>query len=356
VRRLFLVVLWGLVSLGVCFARIQVVECISMGEPFDGRLINGDKLLPGDGYYIKPYSYTYATPETIAAVKEAVAHVKELFPNTVDAVIGDLSRPKGGSYYPHESHQSGRDVDIGYYQVDNRERTSFVATTPWSLDAEKTWALIESMLAGDKVEYIFMDYSLQRVLYFYAAKRGLSREELSRIFQYPRGRSVRLGIIRYSRGHYHHMHVRFWSPKAVLAAEKYTKEELWSMYYSQPKGGKVAFYDGRIIPVARLSWHTVKGGESYYSIAKKHKVTVRELQAWNSGKKVLKPGVKLAIYQPVSDPAQIETSLLKQRNLPTSGKVELARVKPSDNVSPGAPIFFDSHTFLRARPMMPLPY
>ncbi len=343
-------------AVGVSFARFDMIECISMGEPFNGRLINGDRLMPGDGYYIKPYSYTYATPETIAAVKEAVARVKELFPDTVDVVIGDLSKPKGGPYYPHESHQSGRDVDIGYYQVGNRPQTGLVITTPWSLDVEKTWALIESLLAGDKVEYIFMDYSLQRVLYFHAARKGLSRRELARIFQYPRGRSAKVGIIRYSRGHAHHMHVRFRSPRAVLAAEKYTADELWQMYYTQPAGGKVAFYNGKIVPVARLMWHVVKSGESYSSIAKRYRVTVRELQAWNRGKRTLKPGARLAVYLPVSDPSQIDTSIFKATGHTAHGVIRTAKPWLDGDVGLGAPIFFEPHIFLKARPRMPLPY
>lgn len=295
----------------VSFARFEIVECISWGEPNHGRLINAEKLPAGEDYIIKSDSYTYATPETIEGILGAISHVKSLYPDAPDLVIGDLSKPKGGRYYPHASHQSGVDADLGYYFKDLKP-AYFADANAWTIDVEKTWALIEGLLAGDKVKYIFIDYSLQRVLYFHALKKGVSRDALDKIFQYPRGYYVPVGIIRHDRGHRDHMHVRFKSPRAVMAIEKYTTDELWRMYNTQPSGGKVAFYEGQIVPVGNVVWHHVKSGETYYSIADKFSVSVTQLRLWNKGKRPLKPGMELAVYQPAIDQKQLEMDIAKR--------------------------------------------
>lgn len=297
-------------------ARFEIVECISWGEPTAGRIINAEKLPVGEGYIIKSDSYTYATPETIEGILEAIRYVKSLYPDAPDLVIGDLSKPKGGRYYPHLSHQSGVDADLGYYLKDLRPRY-FVDANALTIDAEKTWALIEGLLAGDKVESIFIDYSLQRVLYFHALRSGVSRDRLATIFQYPRGYYVNVGIIRHARGHRDHMHVRFKSPRAKMAAHKYTIDELWRMYNAQPSGGKIAFYDGQIVPVGRVVWHKVKSGETFYSIADKYSVSVTQLKLWNQEEKILKPGMELAIYQPAFDQKQLEVEIAKRAPIET---------------------------------------
>lgn len=309
----------------VALARFEIVECISWGEPTSGRLINAEKLPIGEGYVIKADSYTYATPETIEGLLGAIRYVKSIYPDAHDLVVGDLSKPKGGRYHPHASHQSGVDADVGYYLKD-LSPDYFVDANAWTIDAEKTWAFIEWLLTNDKVEYIFIDYSLQRVLYFQALKSGVSRDRLANIFQYPRGYYVNVGIIRHDRGHRDHMHIRFKSPRARMAVEKYTIDELWRMYNTQPSGGKVAFYDGQIVPVGNVVWHKVKSGETYYSIADRYSVSVTQLRLWNKGKKKLKPGMELAVYQPAIDQKQLEVDIAKR----TPAKTSLVQVDPLD--------------------------
>ena len=72
--------------------------------------------------------------------------------------------------------------------------------------------LFQSWLENDRVEAIFLDYSLQEPLYREARRRGASREELSQWIQYPRGRTHPLGIVRHYPRHRDHAHVRFVCP------------------------------------------------------------------------------------------------------------------------------------------------
>jgi murein endopeptidase len=124
-------------------------------------------------------------------------------------LIGNLSLEKGGRLRPHASHRSGRDVDIGYYFRDNEYCRSFVDASPDTLDVEKTWTLIELLLSTSQVEYLFVDRTLQGPLYEEALRRGWAESELQELFEAPVGARSRCGIIRHSRGHKHHLHVRF---------------------------------------------------------------------------------------------------------------------------------------------------
>ena len=79
--------------------------------------------------------------------------------------------------------------------------------------AEKNWYLIEQFLDTGDVEYIFVNYELQKPLYEAAEKRGYSKKKLEKIFQYPNGKRSYKATIRHSRGHDGHMHIRFSCPK-----------------------------------------------------------------------------------------------------------------------------------------------
>ena len=59
------------------------------------------------------------------------------------------------------------------------------------------------------MRYIFVDYSVQKLLYEYAKGKGVSEDTLSELFQYPRGKRASRGIIRHWKGHIDHFHVRF---------------------------------------------------------------------------------------------------------------------------------------------------
>jgi len=139
----------------------------------------------------------------------AASRMADMYPGTVPLIVGDLSAEKGGRLRPHSSHQSGRDVDLGYYFAGNEAMDRFADATGENLDAEKTWTLIDLLLSTHRVEYIFIDRSLHETLYKEAVRRGWGEDELEQIFEAPVGESVRSGVIRHQKGHRHHLHVRF---------------------------------------------------------------------------------------------------------------------------------------------------
>ena len=121
----------------------------------------------------------------------------------------DLSLRYGGPMDGHKSHQSGRDVDMTYYQRGCREQCLGHRVAPSELDADRQWQLLRHWLQRDVVEFIFVDYSLQRPLYEAALASGATAAELARWFQYPRGSAFPTGIIRHTPNHANHVHVRF---------------------------------------------------------------------------------------------------------------------------------------------------
>ena len=182
----------------------------SVGRPNDGYL-RGGRLLPaeGPGYVRKNDKAPYGTDETVAIIVWAFSEMVRLYPGTVPVVVGNLSLEKGGRLRPHKSHRAGRDADLGYYFNDNQYTRHFVDATPETMDSEKTWTLVELLLSTHQVEYLFIDRSLQRQLYDEALRRGWSEEDLSELFEAPLGARAKRGVIRHSRGHRHHLHVRF---------------------------------------------------------------------------------------------------------------------------------------------------
>lgn len=182
----------------------------SVGKPNNGRLLGG-RLMPADGrgWIRKNDKGPYGTDETVAMLIWVCRRMVSMYPGTVPLVIGDLSRQRGKKLRPHASHQSGRDVDIGYYFVDNEVLRRFKNASRKTMDVEKTWTLIDLLLSTGQIEYLFIDRKLQPPLYEEAGRRGWSEEELKELFEAPLGKGYRRGIIRHQKGHRHHIHVRF---------------------------------------------------------------------------------------------------------------------------------------------------
>ena len=190
----------------------------SIGFPWNGRLENGVPFpRMFSGYILRSKEHTYTTPELIGALLDAIQGVRRDFPDTCDLYIGDFSKPRGGPWYPkHRSHQNGRDVDLGMYAKGNRQLHSFIPMNRTNLDVSKTWCLIKNLLATGMVEKIFVDKSIQKLLYKYALSQGYDRQYLDRLFYNVRHRYSH-AIIRHVRGHRDHMHVRFHAPWSELA-------------------------------------------------------------------------------------------------------------------------------------------
>ncbi|MFZ4577598.1 MAG: penicillin-insensitive murein endopeptidase [Myxococcota bacterium] len=181
----------------------------SIGKASEGSLENPCRIPTSGPGYLALSKDAWATDETIALLQQAARQVAEQFPGSGPVLVGGLSAEAGGFLPPHRSHQSGRDVDLGYFRTDQPNARRFTLVGPDELDAEKTWALIEALLYTGEVTFVFIDHGLQARLYEELVDQGWSEDSLQQLFQYPEGPTVPRGLIRHSPGHDNHLHVRF---------------------------------------------------------------------------------------------------------------------------------------------------
>lgn len=235
--------------------------CLSVGKPNGGALINGVQLTRSEYFEPVDPASAWGTAETLSYLEAAARKVHEAFPNSPRLWVGDISRQHGGRLSPHRSHQSGRDVDVGYYY---KEPTAWYRrATPANLDLARTWAFVRALVTETDVEMIFIDHTLSSALRRYAETLGEDATWLRRVFAKGSGEQP---LVRHARGHATHMHVRFRNPKAEgLARQAYpllVKHELVD---------KVEVY----------RYHRVRRGETLGKLAKRYGTTVRAIQRAN---------------------------------------------------------------------------
>jgi murein endopeptidase len=182
----------------------------SIGSPNRGKLRNGMPLPEGPGWRLRTHRpRTYGTTNAITALVDAFSEFTERYPDGPKIRVGELARRTGGRVPPHRSHRTGRDIDIGYIfrGIDDGEhRWQYMNAR--NFDAEKNWALIDSLLKTGQVQTIYISKSLQKLLHKEAQKH-LDEEQLAALFEYPRTPNSPHAVIQHWRGHSNHMHVRF---------------------------------------------------------------------------------------------------------------------------------------------------
>lgn len=181
---------------------------VSVGSPNRGRLVNGIQMPDNEELYtvLRPEN-CFGSSHTVATLQLAAAKWRRSYDYDGELVISAISRPKGGRFRPHRSHQNGRDVDI---RLPVRAGVSGTAAGSVNdVDWDATWAFMHELLLTEQVVYIFLDRSRQRYLYRAAKKAGVDSGQLDMWIQYPRPSGTNYGVIRHARGHTAHMHVRF---------------------------------------------------------------------------------------------------------------------------------------------------
>jgi len=292
-------------------------RCKSIGFPNRGALRGGVLFPRNTKYYVaaRP-DRQWATPETVDGLLFAATKVHDRFGSSHRLAMGDISYPQGGRLSTHRSHQAGRDADIGFY-FKNAAPGHLVDGSSKNLDVPRNWLYLESLIDLNTVKFVFLDYQIQALLYNYVKNRlHYPQAYLDRVFQYPKGRRERQGIIRHSRGHLNHYHIRFYSPIAVANARNADfKEPRLAQLQSQmndagtastaaaamssaitAKRARRAYYGTAGQPTA----YRVRKGDTLWSIARKYGVTVSQVRAWNdlSSTARLRVGQTLTLYRP----------------------------------------------------------
>ncbi|MBA3396075.1 MAG: penicillin-insensitive murein endopeptidase [Deltaproteobacteria bacterium] len=186
----------------------------SLGVPWRGRLRGAERLPAGEGYRIRRPTRAFGAAHVVDHLQRAITIVRALYPDVHTLAIGDLSAQHGGKLDNHRSHQSGLDVDLGFYfHAMPAGYPDRFASANADLDLGATWALLTAFARtsdlDDGVQMIFLDHAVQARLYKWARNRGTPDDQLADILQYPRGKDTQVGLVRHWPHHGDHLHVRF---------------------------------------------------------------------------------------------------------------------------------------------------
>ncbi|HEU4576643.1 MAG TPA: penicillin-insensitive murein endopeptidase [Polyangiaceae bacterium] len=254
---------------------VSSVGSMAFGTAAHGGLLNPVHMPEDDRWILVHPPQAWGTAETIQYLVTAIDAVNEHFPDSPPLFIGAISQREGGYLYPHLSHQSGRDVDVGYFY--KSKPAWYRRATRRNLDVPRTWALIRTLIARTDVRYIFIDRRVQGILREYAEKIGEDNGWLESIFH---GNDTEPPIILHEPGHDTHFHVRFYSPVAEETARRCYRTLL-----AQHK----------LKPLRYNIRHTARKGDTLLSLARRYSVSVTAImQANHLTEKVLHAG---EVYQ-----------------------------------------------------------
>ena len=251
---------------------------LSLGRPYAGALVNGVQLTSNPLLEVMQPATAWATEETRAYLEAAVAKVHAEFPGSHPIFVGDVSREPGGRLHPHASHQAGRDADISFFYLPGKQHWYQPAAAN-SLDLPRTWALLRALVTDTDLDAAFVDLRVQKRIYDYALASGEDAAWLDRVFGFRRKHEN--APIRHAWGHFTHIHVRFYNPRA---------QEL----------GRLAF--GPLVEHSRFHAkvqnvrYLVRAGETAESVASRAGCSPRSLRALNSGN--VAPGLVIRVPLP----------------------------------------------------------
>lgn len=189
---------------------------LSIGRPNAGQLMNGVRPEEATLYHLVDPLHAFGTEETVHALCHVLSVVAKHHPGTPMVEIGHLSAKDGGPLHPHSSHQSGRDVDLGFYYRTPGTRW-YAKATPATLDSERTWTLIRTLVTDTDVEMILLDQTLQQGIEQYALSVESDKSWVSNLFHRV---DATPAIVRHSPGHATHLHLRFFNPIAQESARR----------------------------------------------------------------------------------------------------------------------------------------
>ena len=192
----------------------------SLGYPWKGSLTRAVKLTASAHLRLVPEyvgtDHFYGTWQLVQLLARAAQYVGVRRPGG-KLSVGELSAQQGGNLGGHASHESGRDVDLGFYMLDGAGRpydafafANFDArgrgqapNQGLRFDVTRNWELVSRLVTdGDaRVQYIFVAQGLRDLLLQEAKRQNaptVVRERAARVLVPPRERHP----------HGNHFHVR----------------------------------------------------------------------------------------------------------------------------------------------------
>ncbi|PRQ03610.1 penicillin-insensitive murein endopeptidase [Enhygromyxa salina] len=189
---------------------------ISVGAPKNGKIIDAIQFPANDKLYKRRNPQIMWCGSHMAAhLQHAIASFRYTYDFEGEIVVADMSKKPGGLFYPHKSHQAGRDVDIwlpslkGVYQPSHIREGKERRPIPDEADWFALYGFLKALHETGEVEAVFLAYELHDRVYKAAKVMGASEQELDEMIAYPRGAHYRKTLLQHSTGHTRHIHVRF---------------------------------------------------------------------------------------------------------------------------------------------------
>lgn len=172
----------------------------SVGWPHHG-VQTGAIELPdgGDGFvrYRSEGGYYWGQPALVHGIEAAAREVLDAFPGSEPLVVGDLSARYGGKISRHQSHRTGRDVDLLWYvttadgtpvrnpyfiPLRDTGLTKLPRQGQVRLDVAREWTLIRALITSEhfEVQWLYSSVAVEAMVLDYAAAQGEAPELVQR--------------------------------------------------------------------------------------------------------------------------------------------------------------------------------
>jgi penicillin-insensitive murein endopeptidase len=164
----------------------------SIGAPNRGELEGAVRLQKAPHLAVRDGAHTWGLPDLVRLLRSTADEVAGKHKGAV-LFVGDLSAKGGGPLSGHNSHQSGRDADVGFFLVNSKGKSvnpkRFMAFSAdghsrdadWArFDDGRNWTLVEALLKDERVRYVFVSNALKARLLKFASKKHVSEALMTR--------------------------------------------------------------------------------------------------------------------------------------------------------------------------------